>query len=255
MKRNLILILCLTMMSVITFAQEKKDTVLTIGKTTEEAFDDNIEEIKQDLSKLDSRDRLIFEVAYNGWLNKPDSLTTRWYNRGFNAYLMYDVALYDDNISIAPGVGISSSNVYSRSKLMFGDTVNYFVPINLDTISVSRNKISTTFIDVPIELRFRSNPNKLNQRFKVALGVRIGYMIDSHIKYKGQPLEAGDSRTEVFYKDKRIPDINKFRYGMSLRVGYGNFNVFGFYGISTLFQSDKGPGVRPFSIGVSFNSF
>ncbi len=223
---------------------------------TEEELEKDTEmaQNKRDLDKIDSRDRLIFEFVHTNWFDKPDSLKVKWYNRGINAYLMYDMPIYDDNISFAPGIGISNANVYHRSQMIEGDTTTYFVPINEDQINVGRSKLATTYLEVPLELRFRTNPNKVNRRFKFALGLRVGYMLDGHTVYKGDPLD-GSGGDEVFFKIKNVPNINRFRYGTSVRLGYGNINLVAYYSFATLFQTDKGPGMRPFSIGISFNSF
>ncbi len=208
-----------------------------------------------DFSQMQTRDRLIFEIAHDNWTNKPDSLKVRWWNRGVNIYLMYDMPLLNSkNVSFAPGLGISTTNVYHNSRIMNNDSVSFFRPIEniSDTLSWRKNKLSTTFIDVPLELRFRTNPNRYNKSFKIAIGARVGYMLSSKIKYKG---ELENEPDEVFLKNKRLPNINNFKYGPSIRIGYSNFNIFAYYSISTLFERNAGPGIRPLSIGFSFNSF
>jgi len=230
-------------------------TTTAVAQTEEELEKDTeMARMKRDLNKIDSRDRLIFEFAHTNWLDKPDSLKVKWYNRGINVYLMYDMPIFEDNISFAPGIGISNANIYHRSQLITGDTASYFLPINEETTNVSRNKLATTYLEAPFEFRFRTNPNKVNKRFKLALGLRVGYMIDGHTVYKGDPID-GVGTSEVFMKVKNLPNISRFRYGTSIRLGYGNINIFGYYSFAKLFQTDKGPNMKPFSIGVSFNSF
>jgi hypothetical protein len=48
--------------------------------------------------------------------------------------------------------------------------------------------------------------------------------------------------------------LNMLRYGVTARVGYGNFQLFGTYYYTPLFQSGKGPDgndLYPFEIGVA----
>ncbi len=225
----------------------------SVGLMAQEDKKDKAPTEEKETKKVESRDRLIFEIAHDNWLNQPDSLKTRWWGRGFNMYIMYDIPLFDsDNISVAPGVGIATTNVYHNSNLiLLNDSLSYFRPI-ADNVNFRKNKLSTTAVDVPIELRFRTNPNKFNQSFKVALGVRVGYLLDAKTKYRG---DEADGTGEIFIKDKLLPNISRVRYGTSLRVGYGNFNVFAFYSLSTLFDANRGPGIHPISVGISFNSF
>ncbi|OWY19077.1 hypothetical protein C7N43_30905 [Sphingobacteriales bacterium UPWRP_1] len=208
-----------------------------------------------------SKDRLIIELAHDNWLEKPDDIKLRWYNRGINFYFMYDVPVIDDNVSIAPGAGFSCSNYYHNGYFTLdANDVTQMLPLpdkvlsGTDSVSLDRkkNKLSTTFLDAAFELRFRTNPNKSNKRIKFAIGARAGYRLDAHTKYRGTDL-AG-SGNEVFVKTKLIPNMNRFRYGVTARAGYANINLFGYYSLSKLFEKDKGPDITPFQIGISFNS-
>lgn len=208
-----------------------------------------------------SKDRLIIELAHDNWLEKPTDIKLKWYNRGINFYLMYDVPVIDDNVSIAPGAGLSCSNYYHNGYFTLDANDNtLLLPLpakvfnGTDSVSVSkkRNKLSTTFLDAALELRFRTNPNKANKRVKFAVGARAGYRVDAHTKYRGDDL-AGSER-EVFIKTKLIPNLNRFRYGVTGRIGYANVNLFGYYSLSKMFEKDKGPDITPFQVGISFNS-
>src|SRR5687768_12456424 len=105
------------------------------------------------------RDRLVFEINHNHWSNIPDSikLDQQWYSRGFNVYTMFDLALGSQLFSIAPGFGIGTENVFHNSMLRTDTTGTWFHPI-ADTIKYTRNKLSFTYFDIPLELRFRSRP-------------------------------------------------------------------------------------------------
>ncbi|QQS30015.1 MAG: outer membrane beta-barrel protein [Sphingobacteriales bacterium] len=209
-----------------------------------------------------SKDRLILELAHDNWLEKPDDIKLKWYGRGLNIYAMYDVALIDDNVSIAPGGGFSFSNYYHNGYFSLdADENTLFKPLpdkvynGTDSVSLGnskRNKLSTSFVDAALELRFRTNPNKSNKRIKFAVGARAGYRLDAHTKYRGDDLNG--SGREVFIKTKLIPNMNRFRYGLTARAGYANINLFAFYSLSELFEKDKGPKIVPFSVGISFNS-
>lgn len=206
------------------------------------------------IPQIESRDRLIFEIMHDNWLDKPDSVKMKWYNRGFNTYFFYDIALTPNKtISLAPGLGFSCTNVYTRSILTANDTMSYFIPIN-DSINYSRNKITTTSVDIPIELRFRTKPNEQGKSFKIAVGARIGYFLNVMSKYKGDDYLFGTDN-EIFIKNKRLPNVNRIKLGSTFRIGYGNYNLIAYYSIGTLFNRDKGPEIHPFSIGFSFNGF
>lgn len=209
-----------------------------------------------------SKDRLVIEFMHNNWAERPDGFEMKWYNRGINAYVMYDIGLIKEYVSVGFGGGISSSNYYNNSLTALdtaGNTIFTPIPSSVaaasgDTVSIGdseRNKLSTTYFDIPLELRFRTKKNKMNRSFKAAVGIKAGICLDAHTKYRGDDL-AGSGR-EIFVKDKALPNINRYHYGVTARLGYHLFNVVGYYSLSTLFEADKGPGIHPFSIGISFN--
>ena len=134
---------------------------------------------------------------------------------------------------------------------MFRDVITSFVKHD-DETEFKKNKLATTYIDFPIELRFRSRPNEKDGQFKFAVGIRPGLLVKSHIKYKGDGFRTQDNPDEtVKFKEFKIKNLERFRYGVSARFGYGAFNVFGTYYISDLFKDGLGPDVNPFLIGIA----
>lgn len=220
-----------------------------------------------------SRDRVIFELNYTGWLeapSSPDVVETKWYNRGVNLFLMWDIPLGDKNTSnwaFAPGLGISNHNVYSnaRPRLFldnerFGESYFETIPDNLD---VRNNKLSTVHLEAPMELRYRTKPNKLGFSWKVNVGMRFAYLLQSNAKYKGGEVlqvenEDGtfsDQVLRVKVKELNVENLSQYRFGPSLRIGYGNVSLTGYMSLSDLFEKGQGPEIQTFSLGVTFNSF
>ncbi len=250
MKKYSILLLALISFSLFSFAQEKRGVL-------DDGIEDEIKEELQQNIPNESRDRLIFEFTHDNWLNKPDNVDLRWYNRGFNTYVMYDISLGEKgNVGFAPGVGISANNVYYNGRMLYDDSLDqvYFEKL-ADELDINTNKIGTTFLEVPLELRLRTNPDRNLKRWKLALGLRGGYLLNGHTKYKGQQYAANGGFESVKVKDLRIPSISKYRLGTSLRLGYGNFNIIGYLALTPFFERDRGPDIQQFSIGFSFNSF
>jgi hypothetical protein len=91
----------------------------------------------------------------------------------------------------------------------------------------------------------------------VAIGGRIGYMYDSFTKIKYKE----DSETKKL-KDKQDYNLTKLRYGVSAKIGLGNFSLFGYYNLTNLFEDGKGPYLKntqkdfpTFTVGISLSSF
>lgn len=222
----------------------------TVNTTTENKTDDEMVELKKKLNK--SKDRLVLDFTYDMLLNLPDSIQTKGFSRGFNVYFTYDVVLGKSRFSIAPGVGIGTNNYFFKGHSISSDTLGtYFNKISSD-ITVKKSKIALTYVDIPVELRYRSKLNSKGNSWKLAAGFKAGLMIQNKWKYKGESFDNDGQETK--FKEYDIENVNKFRYGVMLRGGYGIWNVFAYYQLSDVFN-DKGPRMTPLSIGLSINAF
>ena len=69
----------------------------------------------------------------------------------------------------------------------------------------------------------------------------------------------GEQRVDVhsssgyIYKEKETKFFQSSRVAAIMRVGYGNFTVFGSYTLTNFFKEGAGPSVRPYSIGLSLS--
>ena len=110
------------------------------------------------------------------------------------------------------------------------------------------SKISTSFIDVPLEFHLRVKPKQRSKNLWIAPGFRAGLMVNNFWKYRGDD----GTGYEVKFKSYKIENMNTFHYGISLRAGYYKFGVYAFYSLVDLFEDNKGTELRPFSLGLSF---
>ena len=197
-----------------------------------------------------SKDRIVLDFTFDNWLHQlpaSSGFSTDWFSRGFNLYMMYDVQLGSSPMSLAIGAGLGTSSMFLNSAIVKADSgkVSTFAPITQD---YKKNKLSLNYVEVPIELRYRSKSSPNGNSFKVALGFKGGYLFNSHTKYKIE--ENGKSKT---FKESRIDNLYKFRFGPTFRIGYGPVNFIAWYGASKVFDNGKGPDLRPFSVGISIN--
>ena len=194
------------------------------------------------------KDRLVLDFLGTNWINKGENgFKTRWYSRGFNFYFMYDLQIKKSRVSFAAGIGMSWVNIYNNSELLdsTGSGASFKVlPHYYDTVKI--NKIVTTWIDIPLELRIRTNPDKLNQVWKFNVGIKFGIRVDAYTKTVTE-------NPHLLIKKSPYPDFNLFRVGPTLRIGYSSFNITGFYSLLGVFKSGRGPDMNEFSLGVSFN--
>lgn len=238
MKRFFLLLVC-SVMALGAFAQEDTSA---------------IKKAKEKVAQTGSRDRLVFEIGFDNWHQQDGKVTdVKWYSRSYAFYFMYDILLGKSRFSVAPGLGFGISNVNTSKGLVEDSTSTYFADYNqaygIANDDVKKHKLSTAYVDIPLELRFRSKPNSRNKSFKLAIGFKGGVLFDSHTKLKYDT----DRDKPRVVKVKNYADLNRFRYGPTFRFGYGAFNIFGFYNLGQLFTEDGPSGIHPFTVGISIN--
>jgi hypothetical protein len=96
-----------------------------------------------------------------------------------------------------------------------------------------------------LELRFFGNNKNRNRGFKAAIGTNIGLNVGAHTKgVSGK----GGSKFNDKVVTKRF--IQQWSFSPTVRLGYGNFSVYGSYSLTPLFKDGAGPQVLPFSVGI-----
>lgn len=201
-------------------------------------------------------DHFLIQIGYDGWANKPDSINTKGFSRSLNVYLMFDFPFKTNpQFSVALGAGIGSSNIFfdkmevdvagNTSQLRFRNTA--------DTSNFKKYKLVTAYLEAPVELRFSSNPTNPGKSFKVALGGKIGTLLNVHTKAKNLLNSQGNSLNNYIKKENSKRYFNGNRLVGTMRVGYGSFTLFGTYQINRFIKEGSGPDIRPFSIGLTIS--
>ncbi len=201
-----------------------------------------------------SNDHLLIQLGYTGWAGIPDTIATKGISRTFNAYFMFDMPFKTNKrMSTAGGVGVSTENIFfDKTSIGINSTGNSLNFKNVaDTNHFKKYKMATTWLEVPLELRFSSDPLNNKTSFKAALGVKVGTLVNAHTK--GKTLVNKQETTINAYSEKINSKVffNTTRVQMTGRIGRGNLSLFGSYQVGSLFKEAKGPAVKPFSIGIT----
>jgi len=181
------------------------------------------------------------------WMNTPDNMKARTINQGIFVFGMYNYPFNESNFSFAFGFGVGVHNLYSNTTIedIRSDSIN-FIPIP-DSINYKKSKLGLTYIDLPLEFRL-----KTKDKFRAALGFKIGYLVDAKTKYKGDRPD-GKFWTE---KQKQVNHVEKWRFGPTIRIGYDWFNLYAYYSVTNLFIVGRGPAnLYPISVGITLLPF
>jgi hypothetical protein len=113
-----------------------------------------------------------------------------------------------------------------------------------------KSKLSIVYITLPLLAELQIPVKNYQNRVYFSSGLYTGMRINSHtkIKYREDGKKEKLKTPADFY-------LNKFKYGIMVRTGYRQANFFATYDLSPLFEKSKGPGLTPFTIGVTLISF
>ncbi|HWB63276.1 MAG TPA: outer membrane beta-barrel protein, partial [Chitinophagales bacterium] len=202
-----------------------------------------------------SRDHIYVNLNGTNWIyNSSDprfgGMQAKWFSRGIDIGFNWDFRIKGSRVSIAPGIAYSNTNIYSRSLMGHDSAGTYFTPIDYGSDTTAKiNKVSFQYLEIPLELRIRTDPDRFGNCWKVAVGFKAGVRVDVHTKTK----LVVDGATHVFV-ERRFADYNLFRCGPTLRVGYSFVNITAYYGLLNMFKPGLGPKANEFSVGLSFTA-
>lgn len=206
---------------------------------------------EKDTTKYENKrqDMMYIDLSYERLNNTPDGVKQRWFNRGIGVGFMYDQPLAKSMVSLAIGVGFSSQNIYGngqpRESVVDSQIVSTLTPFNTG-LEYSRNKFVTSYLDFPLELRFRFKPTSHGYNWKFALGAKVGYLFDVHATFEN----AGGK-----FKEFNYTNFTKWRYGVELKAGYGKAQAFFYYPLTNLFEDGPSQKIKPLTIGIQLTPF
>lgn len=164
-------------------------------------------------------------------------------------FMQYNIGLqrHRKNVGLVTGMGITFSNYRFDSPYILTTDVNGKTISEETTREVKKNKLATTYINVPLLLELQV-PGTHERQLFINAGAFCGLNIGSH--------------TKVVYEDDNNKDksrgnynINPFQYGLTARMGYRFIKLFANYNLTPLFEKDMGPELYPFTVGLILCNF
>jgi hypothetical protein len=205
----------------------------------------------------------VVELGLNQPLDRPEKFQLGfWGSRTANIYYQYDMRILKSKISFHPGIGVSLERYKFKNNYVLDydntNTLTMLTPKEYGQ-SVRKSQLITNYLEIPLELRYSTNPEDPTRSFKISVGARGGMLFSSFTKVKYT--EDGD---KVKIKNKQPYDLNQFRYGVFAKIGAGNFSLFGYYNLTPVFKTGRAPvtsttdtpaEMQNFTVGISLSSF
>jgi len=235
-----------------------KDSVTTAQITPVAAPPSTSSKSSRDWSKVDlskrAADHFMFQLGYDNWLGTPDSVNIKGFNHSVNFYFMYDFPFKSDaRFSVGAGLGIGSSNIYFDQT--YPQVAAYQNPTLAFTPSgagyhFKRFKLTTVYLEVPVELRFAIDPEHMDKSWKFAVGTKIGLMTSAYTKGVTAVNSVGQTVGNITIKEYGKQFFNTPKLAATARISKGVVGVYGQLQINSLIKSTAGANVFPFSFGI-----
>lgn len=162
----------------------------------------------------------------------------------------FDLNFYELNIGLAKsyvglvsGMGLSFNSYRFQNPYTLVREMDRTEPVLLTYDNLEKTKLAVSYLTVPVLLEFQIPVNQNEGRLFVNAGIIGGVKIGSHTKVK---------HGNVKDKDRNGFNLNPFKYSATARIGYKDVSLFANYSLTPLFETGKGPGLTPFTIGISF---
>ena len=197
---------------------------------------------------MDSNGSLTRDSATQ-WLSLNNSRSLTW---RFNL-LERKFRIYHDYVGMYTGFAIAfnSYGLANNVDVMADKAENapHAAWVDPQTRNYYKNKIRNTVLQVPLMLEFNSR-KEIKKNFNLAFGAIGGWVTSTITKQKWEN-EFGK------YTNRRKEDfeITTFTLDLSARVGYKKTALFVSYGLTPLFNSNKGPVVYPIVFGIQLSQF
>lgn len=199
------------------------------------------------VDSLYREDQFYFSFTYNILLNKPAGISQNKFSAGFAGGFLRDMPINESRtFAIAAGLGYTLNNYNEDLKIseVNGDAV--YTLVEPDS-GYDKNKLSLHFVDLPIEIRWRTSTPESHKFWRIYTGFKLSYLFYSRSKF------VGNQEKIVLTKND---DLNKVRYGVYLAAGYNTWNFNIYYGLNPVFKSAKLEGrkidMQTLNIGLMF---
>ncbi|WP_436517647.1 outer membrane beta-barrel protein [Ekhidna sp. To15] len=209
------------------------------------------------LKRPDIPGELMVDIGFNVWSSMPGALERRtWSSKSVALYYTKRKA-FSSKLSLNYGIGLGlekmslgdSATLFSN--VLVNDTLNS-VLIGPNPQNFDKNKLATTYLDIPIEFRFHPMGTEDGEGLFLGVGGIVGLRLNAHTKWKynnnGETVR--DKVTGKF-------NLNSIRYGYQVRAGFRGVHVFYKRYVSPVFNDTFDDGFDPVmsTIGINVTGF
>ena len=201
-------------------------------------------------------DHFLLQLGYTGWSGRPDTISPKGFSKSINVYFMFDFPFKNNpKLSMAFGPGFSTDNmIFKETFVGIKETTSTFqIADRSDTNHFKKTKLTTVYLEAPIEFRYTKDPLNSGKSFKFAIGVKVGTMLKAYTKNKELENKSDNTLNSYVMKESSKRYFNTTRLSAQARVGVGHFTLYGSYQLTSLLKETAGAVIRPYSIGITLS--
>lgn len=194
-------------------------------------------------------DQFYASISYNIIQDKPQYYSQYAFSTGITAGFLRDMPINKARTyAVALGLGYSYSNIKHNMLVenLNGTNVYQTVPEG----SFEKNKLVLHYLEVPLELRWR-NSNPIDHQFwRIYLGFKVSWL------FADKAIYSPESGPKI--KINNDMNLNDFVYGAYISAGWNTWNVYAYYGFSSIYndapiaESEEKLKLRSANVGLIF---
>ena len=199
-----------------------------------------------------------FGINTNGFLNADGKIATgdaagfleldHARSIGFNFNLVEKrFPIFREYVGLTTGLGIQWNRFALKNNVDVMVSADSTYSVENTTVDYKKNVLRSTYLQIPLLLEITTNKDN-DKAWHISAGVVGGIRIGSSLKTKWE--DAGKTNKD---RVKSNYNLNPFEAHATAIVGYGDISLYVNYGLTQVFEKDKGPNYAPVSAGILVN--
>lgn len=174
----------------------------------------------------------------NDFLDYRDAKTST-----FSFDLVYFGYRFNPNFKVYVAAGFDWTLIRLKRNITIQKDMHELTYVD-EPVNFSKNRLSSSYVHIPLNFEFRTKENDRGKRFYLILGPEVSFLLNGKIK------QISDERGKQKFRDDY--NFQPVRVGGTVRVGYGGIGLFTKYYFNDMFDSVPQEGLKNMSFGITF---
>jgi Outer membrane protein beta-barrel domain len=217
-------------------------------------YKDHLEKPRITSVKFPNYGSLVIDSRLNFLRDCPPEMNSKdWRARIAGISVYYNIHLGRSHFTISPGIGLSFEGyTLQKDRTLLRYPTSTVFKNEGDSSGNVLSALEIRYLDFCLlEVRFNANSKWPKENFFIALGGKVGVLWKAYttVRYERHDEIKKCNNWETF-------NLNKVRYGICAKLGWGRFGLCYMHTLSSLFEEGRGPGAtdtKPCSLGISID--